>query len=665
MKRLLHYLKEPQYFLRALSTAMIAAAAILAAASCANPDKPDGGPYDETPPRVIKTVPLQGAVNSRERKITLWFDEYIKLDNAQDKIVISPPQLDQPEIQAYGRKITVNLKDSLIPNTTYTIDFSDAILDNNEGNPMGSYAFVFSTGERIDTMEVSGTVLNAEDLEPVKGILVGLHSSLADSAFTTRPLEHIGRTDGTGHFVIKGVAPGKYRIYALNDAEGDYTFRQKSEAIAFSRDIIVPSAAPAVREDTVWRDSTHIDSITTVHYTRFMPDDIVLRSFLETQTAHHFIKADRPTPYTLRFFFSAPMAEPPVIHALNFKSDDAFLPQISSGNDSVTLWIKDTALVARDTLELALTYPETNDSTGLDSLKTDTLELISHTPYARIRKALEDRMEQWQKKRERVLKRGHRFTERAPRQWIRLRYNAAGSIAPDENISIKVSEPIDKVDTGRIHLDLAVDSTWTPRPFIISRDSSDMLSYTIYGEWRSGQKYRLRLDSAAFTSIYGNNNIKLEINFNIPEADSYASLFVTLSNYDNGTAFVTLLKGDKPYRTVRARGDHADFYYLIPGEYYMRLFVDQNGNGKWDTGLFSEKRQPEPVYYYPGKLQLKRGWDTEQAWDVRARVLDKQKPAAITKQKADIKRKIQHRNALRLQRKQEQGKNTSQTNTRK
>jgi hypothetical protein len=183
-----------------------------------------------------------------------------------------------------------------------------------------------------------------------------------------------------------------------------------------------------------------------------------------------------------------------------------------------------------------------------------------------------------------------------------------------------------------------------------------MLSYTFYGEWRNDQKYRLRLDSAAFTSIYGNNNIRLEMNFGIPSADNFASLFVTLSNYDNGQAYVTLLHGDKPYRTVKADGDHADFYYLTPGDYYMRLFVDQNNNGVWDTGLYSEGRQPEPVYYYPGKIELKRGWDSEQPWDVRSTPLIKQKPAAITKQKAEAKRKIQNRNALRLQRKQQGNK---------
>lgn len=640
--------------LRKLFTCSLLMLLVAFAFSCANPGKPDGGPYDETPPRVIGSTPQEYTTGSKQSKIGIFFSEYIKLDNAAEKVVISPPQLEQPEIQASGKKIYVTLKDTLIPNTTYTIDFSDAIKDNNEGNPMGSYAFVFSTGESIDTLQVSGKVINAQDLEPVKGVLVGLHSTLDDSAFVKKPLEKIGRTDGGGNFTIKGVAPGKYRIYALNDAESDYEFHQKSEDIAFTKDIIVPSFAPATRQDTTWIDSIHIDTIKTVEYTRFMPDDIVLRLFKETQTMRHLLKTERKSPYSFTLYFTAPMDSLPIIEGLNFKSDDAFVIQNSAHNDTIVYWLKDTALVAQDTLEMRLTYPDTNDSTNIDEIRTDTLELVSRTPYAKIMKDFNEKMEQWTKQRDRAAKRGKKFTERQPRQWIRMRYSARNSLAPNENITVTVNEPLTYVDTSRIHLMLAIDSLWEERPFLISRDSANMLAYTVYGEWRNGQKYRLRIDSAAFTSIYGNNNIRMEMNFSVPQPETYASLFVTLSNYDNGQAYVQLLRGDKPFRTLKADGDHADFFYITPGKYYLRMFVDQNNNGIWDTGLFAENLQPEPVYYYPEEIELKASWDTEQPWDVRSTPLIKQKPLAITKQRAEKKREIQNRNAQRLLKKQKE-----------
>ena len=173
---------------------------------CANPGSgPDGGPFDETPPRIIGMSPALGATGEKSKKVSIYFDEIIKVENPQEKITISPPQIEMPEIKTFNRKIMVNLADSLKPNTTYTIDFSDAIVDNNEGNPLGNFTYFFSTGSQVDTMEVGGYVLSADDLEPIKGILVGLHSNLADSAFTTLPFDRVARTDDSGHFSIKGV----------------------------------------------------------------------------------------------------------------------------------------------------------------------------------------------------------------------------------------------------------------------------------------------------------------------------------------------------------------------------------------------------------------------------------------------------------------------------
>ena len=203
---------------------------------CARMGSPDGGWYDETPPRVVSSTPEDKGVNVKANKITINFNEYIKIEDAQNKVIISPPQLEQADIKAAGRRIIVELKDSLKESTTYTVDFSDAITDNNEGNPMGNYTFSFSTGDHIDTLEVGGYCLNAADLEPIKGILVGLYdyASYDDSLFHTTPMMRVSRTNASGRFTIKGVAPGSYRIFALQDADGDYVFGQKSEMIGFS-----------------------------------------------------------------------------------------------------------------------------------------------------------------------------------------------------------------------------------------------------------------------------------------------------------------------------------------------------------------------------------------------------------------------------------------------
>ncbi len=242
---------------------------LLLAVGCARMGSPDGGWYDDDPPRVVSATPADQSTNVTTQKITILFDEFIKLEDPTQNVIVSPPQLEMPEIQAKGKKIVVELKDSLKPNTTYTIDFSDAISDNNEGNPMGNFTYTFSTGEQIDTFEVAGYVIDASNLEPVKGISVGLYNNLADSVFRTEPLMRVSRTDASGHFVIKGVAPGEYRVYALQDADGDFKFTQKSEMIAFSHQTYKPSAGPDIRQDTIWRDTLHIDNILRVPYTHF------------------------------------------------------------------------------------------------------------------------------------------------------------------------------------------------------------------------------------------------------------------------------------------------------------------------------------------------------------------------------------------------------------
>lgn len=190
---------------RFLSAGKILIFLVFVISSCAWMGQPDGGWYDDTPPRIVHTSPGDKSTEVSGRKVTISFDEYIKLEDATNNVVVSPPQLEMPEIKSAGKKIVVELKDTLKSNTTYTIDFSDAITDNNEGNPMGNYTYSFSTGERIDTFEVAGNVLEAANLEPVKGILVGLYADLTDTAFATKPMMRVARTDGRGRFIIKGV----------------------------------------------------------------------------------------------------------------------------------------------------------------------------------------------------------------------------------------------------------------------------------------------------------------------------------------------------------------------------------------------------------------------------------------------------------------------------
>lgn len=433
--------------------------------ACAKMGNPDGGWFDETPPRILGSTPADKATGVKGKKIAIFFDEYIKLDNPSEKVVVSPPQFEQPEITGQGRSVKVELQDSLKQNTTYTIDFSDAISDNNEGNPLGNYTFTFSTGDHIDTLEVSGCVIDASNHEPIKGILVGLYDDTADSAFCKKPMVRVSRTDGNGRFVIKGIAEGNYRVYALQDVDGNYMFSQKSEMLAFNHDIITPTSKPDIRQDTIWADSLHIRDISRTPYTHFLPDNIVLQAFNEVQTDRYFLKSERKEPESFSLFFSYGDSRLPEIKGLDFDEKDAFVIEPSLKQDTITYWLRDTALVNRDTLSLAVTYMAT-DSTGTLQQQTDTLELLSRNPYAKRLKAQQEEYDKWKKKQERLEKKGKPFETEFPAKPLEAKYDVPSVLDPDQSLGISFPTPLLRSDTAAIHLYEQIDTAWYVKPFM-------------------------------------------------------------------------------------------------------------------------------------------------------------------------------------------------------
>ena len=615
-------------------------------ASCAKMGQPDGGWYDETPPKVIGATPADGGVNVKDKKVRIYFDEFIKVDNPTEKVVVSPPQLEVPEIKASGKMIQVSLVDSLKANTTYTIDFSDAISDNNEGNPMGNYTYSFSTGEAIDTMEVSGYVLEAENLEPIKGILVGLYADTADSAFKTKPMLRVSRTDSRGRFVIKGVAAGSYRIYALQDMDGNYMFNQKSEKLGFCHDIIVPSSKPDVRQDTTWVDSLHIKSIDQVGYTHFLPDNIVLRAFTEVLTDRYLLKSERKQANCFSLFFSYGDSILPQIKGLNFDADNAFIMEASEKQDSLTYWLKDTALVNQDTLSIALTYRMT-DTTGVLRNQTDTLSLLSKEPYAKRQKALAKELADWTKKQEKLKKRGMPYDSVMAVKPLEVQVGVSSTLDPDKNIIFGFNTPLAKADTAAIHLYAKHDTLWYRAPLEFKPLGNR--KYMLRGEWRPDIEYSLEVDSAAFEDIYGLASKPIKQGFKVNSLDTYGTLLVNVTHsFDDKPLLVQLLNGqDQVVKQVNAVNGVAEFYYLKPDKYYLRLIVDRNGNGQWDTGCYDRDEQAEEVYYYPELIECKAKWDLTESWDPTARELSRQKPGAITKQKPDKEKKVKNQNAQR------------------
>ena len=623
--------------------------ALCAFMSCARMGTPDGGWFDDDPPRVIGSVPAERDTNVTTKKITIYFDEYIKLDNPSENVMVSPPQLEVPEIKVVNKKIVVELQDTLKPNTTYTIDFSNAISDNNEGNPMGNYAFVFSTGEKIDTFEVAGSVIDAQNLEPVKGISVGLYSNLADSAFQKEPMIRIGRTDGSGHFVIKGVAPGEYRVYALQDMDGDYRFSQKSEMIAFTHQTFKPTAGPDIRQDTIWRDSLRIDNIVRVPFTHFYPDDVVLMAFNEVQTERYLLKTERQEPDRIGVYFSYGNDTLPVLRGLNFNADSAFVLEPSEKKDTLIYWLRDTTLVNTDTLSLSMEYLMT-DSTGRLVSQTDTLEMVAKTPYAKRLKEKQKAFEEWQKEQEKKKKREEPYDSIYTVKPLEPSYKIPSAMAPNSIVTIEMPAPLQHLDTAAIHLYSKIDTLWYRAPFTFEPVKGKLRQYQLMADWYPEREYSLEIDTLAFTDIYGLSSAPYKQGIKVKSLNDFATLEFQLSGVADTNIVVMLVdKGDKVLMQTKAgRSRTAEFFYVTPGTYYVRAYVDRNGNGIWDTGDYEADLQPEDVYYYPREIECKEKFDVTLSWNLTEKPRNQQKPGELVKQKPDKeKKKLQNRNAER------------------
>jgi len=648
---------------RIISNAASAVLALAALSGCAAVGNPDGGPYDETPPRITGSHPENGATGVKTKKVTIDFNEFIKLENASEKVVISPPQIEQPEIKVTGKKIQVELFDSLKPNTTYSIDFADGIVDNNEGNPLGDYCFRFSTGDAIDTMEVSGYVLNAEDLEPIKGMTVGLHSDLSDSAFMTKPFERVSRTDASGHFTVRGIAPGTYRIYAVMDMDQSFSYSQRNEKIAWMDSLIVPTSELRYREDTVFKDNGLVDTTVIVPYIQYLPNDITLLAFTPTPTQQYMTAAERNTHEKFTLRFALPLDSMPKIKGLNFDESTAYILQHTARYDTLVFWMKDTAVYYNDTLSLSITYLAT-DTADVLSPRTDTLNLVPKKSRERILKDQARKAEEDKKEFERQLRRLERQGDsigiakllEPKTTFLDHKLTSGSSLSLYQQISLSFKEPVTFLSDTAVHLYQKVDTIWKEAPFEIEHDTLDILVYYIYGEWKPEETFKIKIDSASIQGLYGLHNDQIESTLKFNALNKYSTLTVNVANPKPGYTVRLLNNAGKVVRTEKVENGSADFFLLQPSTYYVSMFDDANGNGKWDTGEYEEKRHAESVWYIKRSWQLKQDWTHEtDLWYVNQYPLVEQKPDPLVKEKAKKKETdIHKKNVERLEKKSQQ-----------
>lgn len=715
----------------------VAVLAILLAA-CASIGRPQGGPRDVTPPVFLRANPAPGTINFSGNRIEAFFDENIKVEDAASKIVVSPAQQQMPQIFGNGHRVTVTLKDTLIPNTTYTIDFADAIADLNEGNILDGFALDFSTGPVLDSLRISGIVLQARNLEPAQGIYVGAYTNLSDSAISTVKLERIAKTNQYGQFTLRNLKDTIYRIFALNDLNRDFHW-DRSEDVAFYDVTIRPWTEPIEVTDTLV-DSEGLDSLVTRPGTRFLPNDLLLTWFNEDYRAQYLKNYSRTDRNKIHIEMAAPSDSLPVLTIVNGPNEGRDIASFSRLNHSATLdtldfWITDSAIIRQDSLLIATRYQRTDTLDQL-SWTTDTLRFFYKAPKAG-------------KKKDTKKKRTEERTDTFPAD--STANDSTSSLPPIEFMSISASgstqevnlplvitmgQPVESIDTLGIHLELKEDTIWRPLSDvrIVPDSTGQILRYTLSRPWIYGSKYKFTIDSAAVMGVYNQWNNTFTHEFTVKNLDDYSTLTFSIPStplpppvpftcpdsikvadsisvnqpieidslhpdvplspvipdsviavipdvmhvsvvdtithpispdsisesisdslqvaFTDSVLPVTepsdttlriivelLNSSDAVVRTAPVIDGKALFEFIAPGNYYARAFIDRNGNSKWDTGDLLHWIQPEEVYYYPKKLNVKKNWDMEQTWDIYELPVDTQKPLEIKKNKPKTKDK--------------------------
>lgn len=608
--------------------------AVLAAltAACASIGRPEGGPRDVTPPVFVRSNPSPGTTNFSGNRITAVFDENIKLEDVSNKVVVSPAQRQPPSISANGRRLNIEFRDTMLPNTTYTIDMTDAVRDLNEGNILDGFALDFATGDTIDTLRISGMVLQASNLEPAQGMLVGVYSNLADSAISTLQLERIAKTNQLGQFTIRNLKAGTYNIYALTDMNRDYHW-DRSEDIGFYGIPISPVAENIVVTDTL-SDMAGNDSIVIRDGVKYLPNDVLITWFNENYQPQYLKDYARADSNRVTVNFAAPSDSFPELTIVNGPNAGRRIDNTTSvlnrslTRDTLEYWLTDKAIIAQDSLLIAMRY-----------LRTDTLEQLSWTTDTLrfFMRGKRDRKADKKKKKDEE-------EDSVPKIDF-MAFNVVGSGTQEVNMPLrfKSDQPVDTFLPGSWHMEIKRDTVWErrPDPILIPDSTGRILNYSVNYEWEPGEKYRLTIDSASIFSVYGQWNKPVKHEFTVRPLEEYSNIFFDMTGLTDSTdVIVELLNGsDAPVASARVTGGSATFNYLLPGNYYARAYIDANGNGKWDTGNIAAKLQPEEVYYYPKKINLRKNWDVRQTWDIYELPLDQQKPLDIKKNKPKLKEK--------------------------
>lgn len=543
--------------------------------SCANTKAaPSGGPKDTIPPVLLKIEPADRTRNmpTADVKIALTYDEYTVVKEASG-IYLSPPTKHSPTAKVKGKSIVVTLRDTLAENTTYTIDFNNALADNNEGNMAPRFTYVFSTGDTIDSMYLTGTVLDCEKLTPVKGALVALYEDLSDSACMLSLPAAATRTDDWGYFVIRNVKPVAYQIYAYSDEDRDNLYMQGEDYIAFHDTLFTPTL---IVSDSVYELKSFNMKDTLDCQKR--ESQLSLLLFKET-ASRQFIKNKGRTDQKKGFIrFNARNT---VLNSFQIFGVDstAITTHFTPERDSMDFWIN-TSYTLPDSLLLTVEYMKTDSLGNLAMTKEDiAVSLNDEQKKALASKAKQDTL-------------------------INVTYTCKNENVEQDGITITFPDPLATIDTSAILFVATNPKNQNDTiAFTFEKDSTLFEVYHMQSsqKYQTGYKYEVIYPEGTFHDIYGRKNKENKIDIQLPNTDKTGSITLNISGIHDTRYIIELVSADKKnvFRKFTVDKDTQLYFpYLAAGEYTFRITEDRNGNGIFDSGNLLERKQPEKVIMF-------------------------------------------------------------------
>lgn len=549
--------------------------------SCANTTQaPTGGKKDTIPPALYWTQPVPGAVNvdTNKTKIVFGFDEYVTIKNQQN-IFLSPPQKKAPKAKVKGKNVVVTFEEPLANGITYTLNFTDAIADNNEGNMFPGFTYVFSTGDNIDSMLVTGTVQDCNTLTPVKGATVMLYKDHSDSAiFKSRPFAAC-KTDDWGYFCIPYIPDTLYRLYALKDDNNDNIYQSEDgELVGFIDSLI----RPVMRVSDTLAEMQKYDMKDTLEC-RARRSEYEIRLFKEESTKQKLMNKGRSADRHAYVTFMSKNAWIDSLWIKGYKQEQ-LISQFNLRQDSLEIWINDRRRTP-DTLQLYINYRKTNDSTGVfePSLEHYPLFMEGALP---------------------------KKTGRAARQNLKhedticvYKLTAEPETVEQNGFSIEFAYPIiyENFDSLKFRY-INPKQKELKGSFTVEKDSLNLRRYTIRPKEKllPGYEYFLKVPHRAFRDINGFYSDSTEVKVSLPSDDKLSTIILDMKGVE-GKLIVDLLneKRDKVLRNYIIEKDtQLVFPYLKEGKYSVRVTFDYNKNSMVDTGNILEHRQPEKVAFF-------------------------------------------------------------------